>query len=214
MVTKYKLYLFDLDGTLLDSDQMLVETFHYLYEVYKPKDFVVDEKKIITFSGPPIRITLAQEFPELDQEELLKIWRRESIKNYPVYTKLFPGALEILSTLVEKNIKCAIVTNKHRVAADEAFKLFGIADLGIWSVSGDDIKEQKPSPEGIFKAMEHFGTKEKRDVIYIGDSVYDARTAENAGVDFGLVSWTPRKLPEDSKITWKIDSFSTLARSL
>ena len=213
MVTKYKLYLFDLDGTLLDSDQMLVETFHYLYKVYKPKDFVVDEKKIITFSGPPIRITLANEFPELDQEELLKIWRRESIKNYPLFTKLFPGALEILSTLVEKNIKCAIVTNKHRVAADESFKLFGIADLGIWSVSGDDIKEQKPSPEGIFLAMNHFGIKDKKDVIYIGDSVYDARTAENAGVDFGLVSWTPRKLPEDCKITWKIDSFSDLARS-
>ena len=213
-MTKYKLYLFDLDGTLLDSDQMLVETFHYLYKVYKPKDFVVDEKKIITFSGPPIKITLAQEFPELDQEELLQIWRRESIKNYPLFTKLFPGALEILSTFVEKNIKCAIVTNKHRVAADEAFKLFGISDLGIWSVSGDDIKEQKPSPEGIFLAMEHFGIKNRKDVIYIGDSVYDARTAENAGVDFGLVSWTPRKLPADCKITWKIDSFSALARSL
>ena len=214
MVTKYKLYLFDLDGTLLDSDQMLVETFHYLYKVYKPKDFVVDEKKIITFSGPPIKITLANEFPELDQEELLKVWRKESIKNYPLFTKLFPGALEILSTLVEKDIKCAIVTNKHRHAADEAFKLFGIADLGIWSVSGDDIKEQKPSPEGIFLAMDHFGIKDKNEVIYIGDSVYDARTAENAGVDFGLVSWTPRKLPEDCKITWKIDSFSDLARSL
>lgn len=211
---KYKLYLFDLDGTLLDSDQMLVETFHYLYRVYKPKDFVVDEKKIITFSGPPIRITLKQEFPELDQEELLKIWRKESIKNYPLFTKLFPGSLEILSTLVEKNYKVAIVTNKHRAAADEAFKLFGIADLDIWSASGDDIKEQKPAPEGIYLAMDHFGIKDKKDVVYIGDSIYDAKTAENAGVDFALVSWTPRKLPENAKISWKIDSYSSLARSL
>ena len=211
---KYKLYLFDLDGTLLDSDQMLVETFQYLYKVYKPKDFVVDEKKIITFSGPPIRITLKQEFPELDQEELLKIWRKESIKNYPLFTKLFPGSLEMLSTLVEKNYKVAIVTNKHRAAADEAFKLFGIADLGIWSVSGDDIKEQKPAPEGIYLAMDHFGIKDKKDVVYIGDSVYDAKTAENAGVDFALVSWTPRKLPENAKISWKIDSYSSLVRSL
>ena len=210
---KYKLYLFDLDGTLLDSDQMIIETFHYLYKLYKPADFVVDEAKLLTFSGPPIKISLKQEFPEVDQEEILKVWRRESIKNYPIYTKLFPGTLEILSTLVEKNINVAIVTNKHRVAADEAFKLFGIADLGIWSISGDDIKEQKPSPEGIFKAMAHFGVTDKSDVVYIGDSVYDAKTAENAGVDFGLVSWSPRKLPENSKITWKIDSFSEMARS-
>ena len=211
---KYKLYLFDLDGTLLDSDQMIIETFHYLYKKYKPKDFVMDEKKLLTFSGPPIRISLKQEFPEIDQDELLKVWRKESIKNYPIYTKLFQGSLEILSTLMEKKFYVAIVTNKHRVAADEAFKLFGIADLGIYSVSGDDIKEQKPSPEGIFLAMKHFGIVDKNDVIYIGDSIYDSMTAENAGVDFALVSWTPRKLPENSKITWKIDSFSNLARSL
>ncbi len=211
---KYKLYLFDLDGTLLDSDQMIIETFHYLYRKYKPEDFVIDEKKLLTFSGPPIRISLKQEFPEIDQDELLKVWRRESIKNYPIFTKLFPGSLEILSTLVEKKYNVAIVTNKHRVAADEAFQLFGIADLGIWSVSGDDIKEQKPSPEGIFLAMDHFGIKDKNEVVYIGDSVYDAKTAENAGVDFALVSWTPRKLPENSKINWKIDSFSEMARSL
>ena len=211
---KYKLYLFDLDGTLLDSDQMIIETFHYLYKKYKPEDFVIDEKKLLTFSGPPIRISLKQEFPEIDQDELLKVWRKESIKNYPIYTKLFPGSLEILSTLMGKKYNVGIVTNKHRVAADEAFKLFGIADLGIYSVSGDDIKEQKPSPEGIFLAMKHFGIVDKNDVIYIGDSIYDSMTAENAGVDFALVSWTPRKLPENSKITWKIDSFSNLARSL
>ena len=129
---KYKLYLFDLDGTLLDSDQMLIETFRDLYKIYKPKDFVIDEKKIITFSGPPIRETLQKEFPEYDQEMMLNIWRKESIKNYPLFTKLFPGALEILSTLVEHNIKCAIVTNKHRRAAEEAFKIFGIYKIGVF----------------------------------------------------------------------------------
>ena len=89
---KYKLYLFDLDGTLFDSDPMLVETFHYLYKKYKPADFVIDEDKIITFSGPQIKDTLNQEFPELDQDMLLQEWRVESVKNYPLFTKLFPGA--------------------------------------------------------------------------------------------------------------------------
>ena len=211
---KYKLYIFDLDGTLLDSDKMLIETFHYLYKKYKPTDYVIDDNKIITFSGPQIRDTLKQEFPELDQEMMLKEWRVESVKNYPKFTKLFPGAIELLSTLVEKGIYTAIYTNKHRFATDEAFKLFGISDLDIWSVTGDDVKTQKPNPEGLEIAMNHFGIKDRKEVIYIGDSVYDARTAENAGVDFGLVSWTPRKLPDNCKIDWKIDSFCDLARSL
>ena len=211
---KYKLYLFDLDGTLLDSDQMLIETFRDLYKIYKPKDFVIDEKKIITFSGPPIKETLQKEFPEYDQEMMLNIWRKESIKNYPLFTKLFPGALEILSTFVEHDIKCAIVTNKHRRAAEEAFKIFGIDKIGVFSVCGDDVVNQKPSPEGIEIAMKHFSISDVSDVLYIGDSVFDCRTAENANVDFCLVGWTPRKLPENAKITWKIHSFSDLVRPL
>ena len=206
---KYKLYLFDLDGTLFDSDQMLVETFHYLYKKYKPADFVIDEDKIITFSGPQIKDTLKKEFPELNQDMLLQEWRVESVKNYPIFTKLFPGAYEILEEMSKQKIPCAIVTNKHRAAADKAFAIFGVDKLGVYSVCGDECKG-KPDPEGIFKAMEHFGIKDKKDVIYIGDSKFDAYTAENAKVDFGLVAWTPRKLPENCKISRKITTFSEL----
>ena len=211
---QYKLYIFDLDGTLLDSDPMLIETFHYLYKKYKPADYVIDDNRIITFSGPQIRDTLLQEFPELDQDMMLKVWREESVKNYPIYTRLFPGAYELLSTLVEKRIPVAIYTNKHRFATDEAFRIFGIDRLNIFSRCGDEVEHLKPQPDGIFDCMKHFGILDKKDVIYIGDTIYDSSTAKNAGVDFGLVSWTPRKLPDLAEISWKIPSFSDFARSL
>lgn len=211
---KYKLYIFDLDGTLLDSDKMLIETFHYLYKKYKPADYVIDDNKIITFSGPQIRDTLLSEFPELDQEKMLKEWRVESVKNYPKFTKLFPGSIELLSTLVEEGIPTAIYTNKHRFATDEAFKLFGISKLNLYSLAGDETPKLKPAPDGIFECMKHFGITDKSEVIYIGDTVYDYDTAMNAGVDFGLVDWTPRKLPENAKISVKIRSFLDLRRSL
>ena len=211
---KYKLYIFDLDGTLLDSDPMLIETFHYLYKKYKPADYVIDDNKIITFSGPQIRDTLLQEFPELDQAMMLRVWREESVKNYPLFTKLFPGTLEFLSALQNKGYQVAIYTNKHRFATDEAFRIFGIDKLGIFSLCGDEASRLKPYPDGIFECMKHFGILNKNEVIYIGDTVYDYNTAMNAGVDFGLVSWTPRKLPENAKISMKIGSFSELARSL
>lgn len=210
---EYKLYIFDLDGTLLDSDPMLIETFHYLYKKYKPADYVIDDKKIITFSGPQIRDTLLQEFPELDQDMMLKVWRQESVKNYPIYTKLFPGAYEILSLLKEKNIPVAVYTNKHRFATDEAFKIFGIDKLNIFSKCGDEVEHLKPQPDGIFDCMKHFGISDKKDVIYIGDTVFDYNTAKNAGVDFGLVSWTPRKLPDFAENFQEIHTFSELVRA-
>lgn len=210
----YKLYIFDLDGTILDSDPMLIETFHYLYKKYKPADYVIDEKKIITFSGPQIRDTLKQEFPELDQDMMLKVWRQESVKNYPIYTKLFPGALELLATFKKKGIDVAIYTNKHRYATDEAFRIFGIDKLNIYSLCGDEVTDLKPKPQGIFECMKHFGVEDKKDVIYIGDTIYDYNTAKNAGVDFGIVSWTPRKLPDFAENFQEIPSFFDLARSL
>lgn len=210
---KYKLYIFDLDGTLLDSDPMLIETFHYLYKKYKPADYVIDDKKIITFSGPQIRDTLKQEFPELDQDMILKVWRTESVKNYPIYTKLFPGAYEILAELKKNNIAVAVYTNKHRFATDEAFKIFGIDKLNIFSLCGDEVENLKPQPDGIFDCMKHFNVLDKKDVIYIGDTIYDYSTAKNAGVDFGIVSWTPRKLPDFAENFQEIHSFSELLRS-
>ena len=193
---------------------MLFETFHYLYKKFKSKDFVIDEKKIITFSGPQIRDTLKQEFPELDQSFILEEWRKESKKNYPVFTKLYPGAYEILSTLVEKSVPVAIITNKHRDAYDGAMPIFGIDKLHIFSVCADEAGRLKPYPDGVFKCMEHFGIKNKEDVIYIGDSKFDYDTAKNAGVDCGIVSWSPRKLPENCRISAKIHSFNEIIESL
>ena len=108
MVKKYKLYIFDLDGTLLDSDQMIIETFHELHRMYSPADFAPDDNVLITYSGPPIRESLKNEFPELDQEEILKVWRERSLKNYPKYTRLFPNVIEALTKLKNEGAKIAI----------------------------------------------------------------------------------------------------------
>lgn len=211
MAKKYKLYLFDLDGTLLDSDQMLKVTFHQLYKLYKPENYVIDDDHILTFSGPQISETLKNEFPDQDLDFMLGEWKKYSKVNYDKYVTLYPGAEELMCLMNKKNILFAIITNKHRYATDYALDLVGINDLNIYCVCADEVKNLKPHPEGIFKAMEHFGVINKHDVIYIGDSMYDYLTARNAGVDFGLVSWSPRKLEKDCKIDLKIEKYADFA---
>lgn len=192
---KYKLYLFDLDGTLLDSDEMLRLTFHDLYKLYKPKDFVIDDNKILSFSGPQITETMANEFPEQDLDFMLSEWRRISTGYYEKTAKLYDGADGLLRLMDEKQIKFGIITNKHRKPTDFALKLVGIDDLNIFSICADEVTKLKPDHEGIEKAMKHFGITDKKEVIYIGDSIYDFLTAKNAEVDFGFVTWSPRVLP-------------------
>jgi len=211
MATKYKLYLFDLDGTLLDSDEMLRVTFHTLYKLYKP-EYKIDDKHILTFSGPQIRDTLLQEFPDKDQELMLSEWRKYSNENYVKYGKLYPGAEAILRKMSEKNVLFSIITNKHRFATDYTLKLMKIDDLNIFCVCADEAGKLKPEPDGIYMAMKQFGITNKKDVIYIGDSVYDYLTAKNAGVDFGFVGWSPRRLPEDAKVDLLIKDFDSWSK--
>lgn len=195
MAKKYKLYLFDLDGTLLDSDEMLRLTFHDLYKKYKPDDFIIDDNRILSFSGPQISETMQNEFPEQDLDLMLAEWKKISPVYYEKTAKLYEGAEDLLRLMKKKGIQFGIVTNKHRYATDFALKLLGIDDLNIFCVCADEVTKLKPEAEGIEKAMAHFGVENRDDVIYIGDSIYDFLTAKNANVNFGFVVWSPRVLP-------------------
>ncbi len=208
MVTKskYKLYLFDLDGTLLNSDEMLRVTFHTLYKMYKP-EYKINDEHILTFSGPQIRDTLLQEFPNQDQDLMLSEWRKYSNQNYIKHSTLYPGAEALLRKMSRKNVLFSIITNKHRSGTDYTLKLMGIDDLNIFCVCADEAGKLKPEPDGIYMAMKHFGIENKEHVIYIGDSIFDYLTAKNAGVDFGYVGWSPRLLPKDAKIDLLIDDY-------
>lgn len=207
----YKLYLFDLDGTLLDSDEMLRVTFHQLYNLYKPADYVIDDNHILTFSGPQISETLTNEFPDRDLNFMLGEWKKYSSVNYDKYATLYPGAEMLIRKFNKIGVLYGIVTNKHRYATKYAYELLKIDDLNIFTVCADEVEHLKPEPDGIFKAMKHFGITDKKDVVYIGDSIYDYLTARNAGVDFGFVTWSPRKLEKDSKIDLIIDKYATFA---
>ena len=112
---KKKLILFDFDGTLLDSDQMIVVTFQQLYALYK-KDNIFDLKKVLTFSGPPIKETLKNEFPDIDQDFIFNEFVRLSTINYDKYVHLFPYVKEMIDILKNHNIKVGLITSKARKA--------------------------------------------------------------------------------------------------
>lgn len=209
---QYKLYLFDLDGTLLDSDKMIIETFRELYKIYRP-DFHPDDSHILQFSGPQIRESLAKEFPNEDLEKMLSEYKNRSKKFYIQYVKLFPGARKLIETLNSKGIKYGIITNKHRYATVYTYELLDLEKFNIYSVCADDVENLKPHPEGIYRAMKDFDVSDKKDVIYIGDGLFDYLTAKNAGVDFGFVSWSPR-YNKEMKIDAKIDDFREIAEEI
>ena len=210
---QYKLYLFDLDGTLIDSDQMIIETFLELYKIYRP-DFHPSYDHIRQFSGPQITESLSKEFPDQDLDLMLNEYRTRSRKYYDKCVCLFPGVKKLIQKLNDAKIPYGIVTNKHRYATIYTYELLDLEKFNIYSVCADDVEHLKPHEEGVLRAMEHFGIKNKDDVIYIGDGMFDYLTAKNAGVNFGYVTWSPRAIASDAKIDVEIDSYSEFAEEI
>ena len=202
----YKLFLFDFDGTILDSDQMIVVTFKQLYDKYRGGKQAPLEH-VLTFSGPPIRRTLKQEFPDLDQDMMFDEFVKYSTVNYDKYVKPFPYVIEMLKAFKEHGIKYGLITSKARGATDYALKLTHLDELFDFVVCSDEVKNVKPDPEGVLLAMKHFDVLNKNEVLFIGDNMFDYLTSKNAGVKFGYVTFSPRKLDKDAHIDVPIDNF-------
>ena len=208
-MNKYKAILFDLDGTLCDTDEMIVQTMRAIYLDYKPRK-IRTRGELYYFSGPPIRETLKNEFPDYDPEMMHEVFKRVSKGFYPSTVKAYNGEIEVLKALKEKGYLLGVVTNKGLPLTKYSLELCHIESFFDVIISADDVAIPKPDPSGVLKAMEFLNIKNKGDVLYVGDNDIDYFTAENAGVDCMLVSWGPRVIKCIDKAKYEAKSYNEM----
>ena len=209
----YQVILFDLDGTVADTDEMLVQSMNILYDKYRGGKRTPREE-IYYFSGPPIYDTLNKEFPGMDMEFMHEEFRRVSKELYPETVKLYPHTKETLLELKRAGYKLGIITNKIHSSTVYCLNLLGLDGIFDSLVCFDDVINPKPHPEAIQKAMSELGVFDLSKALYVGDNKSDLDTANNAGVDCALVTWGPRVLPHYLKPKMKISSYEELERIL
>ncbi len=208
-MNKYKVLLFDLDGTLCDSDEMLIQSFFALYKKYRPAKIRTREE-LIYFSGPPIKKTLSDEFPDYPFEEIYKAFQVVSRELYRPYVKAFDKEIETLKKLREAGYLLGVVTNKGAPLTKYSLEVANIDGLFDVVISADDVNAPKPSPLGIEKALERLGIEDKGKVLYIGDNDIDYETATNAGTDAMLVTWGPREIKRKKDAKYAVSSYDEL----
>ena len=208
-MNKYKVLLFDLDGTLCDTDEMLIQSFFTLYKKYRPAKIRTREE-LIYFSGPPIKKTLVDEFPDYSFEEIYKAFQETSRELYLPYVKAFENEIETLKKLKEAGYLLGVVTNKGAPLTKYSLEVAHIDGLFDVVISADDVNAPKPSPLGIDKALERLGIEDKGKVLYIGDNDIDYETAVNAGTDAMLVTWGPREIKRVKDAKYAVSSYNEL----
>ncbi len=201
----YSLVLFDLDGTLADTELVLIQTMLTFIQTYTPERKVTLHE-LLKVSGPPLLDTLKTYFPQQDPQRLASAFAVKAREFYPRYAKAFPGALPLLTDLKAKGISFGIVTSKLRVNALFTLEVIGLKSLVDYVISLDEVRRPKPDPEGILLALEHF-QKPKSSTLFIGDTIYDYQAGVNAGVATALVTWGMKRFEKNVQPTYWLDDF-------
>ncbi|HEL1641131.1 HAD-IA family hydrolase [Streptococcus suis] len=172
-------FIWDLDGTLLDSYEAILAGIQETYEQYNlPFDREEVKQFILRYSVKDLLVRDADKYG-LDSDELNHV-RATSLKEKNTQIPLMAGAREILDWTAEKGIQNFVYTHK----SDNAFQV--LEDLGVRHhfteiLTSDSAFARKPSPEALLFLIEKYGL-DKESTYYIGDRLLDVETAVNAGI--------------------------------
>lgn len=178
-------FIFDVDGTLASTNDLIFASFNHVAEKYLNKK--LSNEEIIALFGPTEDVILKDWMNE-NYDEARKDYFDFYETQHHLMADVFPGIKEALSIVKEKNVPLGIFTGKGRDSANITLKAIGVLDHFDLVITGDDVADHKPSPEGIFKFINTFGLN-AGNILMIGDSVFDVTAAKEAGVKSCLVLW-------------------------
>ncbi len=184
MHSQFDGFIFDIDGTLTSTNQLIFDSFNHIAKKYLKRSFTDEE--IIGLFGP----TEGQIFEKLFEENHLEVGKAyyKFYSDNHFMADIYPGLKEILIDLKKKNYPLGIFTGKGRESSMITLTKIGVDKYFDLIVTGDDVENHKPSPEGILKFVNKFNLNKEK-VLMIGDSVGDVKAARDAGVKIASVLW-------------------------
>jgi phosphoglycolate phosphatase len=175
-----RVILFDLDGTLIDSTEAILEGFRVVFEKFNKVYPGDDEVKRLI--GLPLDVM----FSHLGVKENVNEYVNEYKNHYRIISKqktvLLPGAKEAIR-LASTFARLGIVTTKTALYSKELLKHFGIMDYFEVLIGREDVTNPKPHPEPILKAL-HLMNANKEASWMIGDTCLDMVSAKDAGINY------------------------------
>jgi len=184
-----KTYLFDLDGTLLDSIELILTSFHYTSRVHLGIE--LSDAQWLAGVGTRLRTQLAKVArSEEELDAMLDTYQTYNLEQHDMMVKPYPGVVEVVKTLHRDHAKLALVTSKLSKGANRGVQLLGLDEELSVRVCADDVVRGKPDPEPVLKALAALDAPPEG-AVFIGDSEHDIESGRRAGVETAAATWGP-----------------------
>ena len=181
--------LFDLDGTLLDSVDLIVDSYHHTLAAHSLPPMTREE--ILAGLGT----TLYAVFGRMtDDKATVASWvatyREYNLAHHDARARAYPGAVEMVHRIKANGQRLGLVTSKNQGGAQRGLALMGLAGVMEVIIGADDVEKPKPDPEPVLLALERMG-EPSGTTLFVGDSHHDVFSGRAAGVLTAGVTWGP-----------------------
>ena len=207
----FKGVIFDLDGTILNTDLYVVLNYARLFKKYAPNR-IPSLKELIYLSGPALEDVFSEYLPEEDPEMLREDFVGWAKDNCNVFSSTYPEEVRVLDNFIRSGIKLGLVTNKSTGATYSCLRYFDLLDKFSSIFPAERCLRKKPDPWAIEECVKELKI-EKSDTIYIGDDFSDIRAGKAAGIKTGLVRFGLKEV-EGTDPDYSFDSYSQIERTI
>ncbi len=183
--------LFDLDGTLIDSIRLILDSYHHTLSRHNLP--ARTDEEWLRGVGTPLHVQFSawQESPEI-LEAMIATYRAFNLEHHDRMVAIYPGVLDAIREIKAAGVQTGLVTSKNRYGAIKGLKLVGLEALMDVLVCADEVANPKPHPEPVEKAVALLGANPTT-TLYVGDSIHDMHSGRAAGVRTAAALWGPFK---------------------
>ncbi len=181
--------LFDLDGTLIDSVRLILDSYHHTLAAHGLP--ARTDEDWLEGVGTPLRVQFSPWQDDAGKiERLIATYREYNLAHHDRMVTVYPGVLDVVRAIKAAGLQTGLVTSKNRQGACRGLELVGLTSQMDVLVCADDVTNPKPHAEPVERAVSLLAA-DKATTIYVGDSIHDMRSGRAAGVRTAAVLWGP-----------------------
>jgi pyrophosphatase PpaX len=208
---RYPTILFDFDGTLVDSIELILESYRHTMRVHRGEP--MSDALWLEGLGKPLRIQF-REFTDdpAEVQAMIATYREWNLANHDRMVRAYPGALDTVKQLKAQGAKMGIVTSKNLGGLKRGITLVGMDGLFDSLITSDMMDASKPDPAPVHAALAQLGAQ-PAGALMVGDSPHDIAAGRDAGTKTAACLWGPfdRARLEQERPDFWLSSFADLA---